>query len=238
MLTLFIAFSTCIFSEPDPVKFGKIDKSLLEMKVYDKDTSADAVIICDFGEFNPNTFDFTRIYRLKVLKKSGCDRANFVMGVRSRSNIRGFTYNLVNGEIVKEKLKSESVFEERVTHDSYRYRVTMPNVQVGSVFDIEVMFNGIPYSWYFQSTIPVMWSELRLYEGVVGMHKNFFGFQSLSINEDGRWVGKDMPALKPEPFMNELDNFLTKFEIQFSSFRGFSFASTWDEINNYLLDII
>ena len=235
LLFVFITFSDYAFSEPDPVKFGKIDKSLLEMKVYDKDTTADAVIICDYGDFDPNSFNFTRIYRLKVLRKSGCDRANFVMGVRSRSNIRGFTYNLVNGEIAKDKLKSESIFEEMVTHDSYRYRVTMPNVQVGSVIDIQVIFTGIPYVWYFQSTIPVMWSELRLFSGTLGIQKNFFGFQTLSVNEDGRWVGKNMPALKPEPFMNDLDNFLTKFELQVSSYRGFSFASTWDEINHYLL---
>jgi hypothetical protein len=205
------------------------------MKVYDKDTTADAIIICDFGDFDAASISFKRIYRLKVLKKSGCNRANFIMNVSNKSNIRGFTYNLVNGEIVKEKLKNESIFEEMVTHNLYRYRLTMPNVQIGSVFDIEVVFTGVPFVWHFQSTIPVIWSELRLFEGVLGIHKNYFGFQPLSIAKDNRWVGKDMPALKPEPFMNDLDNFLTKFEIQVSSYRGYNFGGTWEEINYNLL---
>ncbi len=229
------------FSQPDPIKYGKIDKALLEMKVYDKDTTADAVVVCDYGNFEPNQFNFTRIYRLKILKKSGCDRANFIMGVRSKSSIKGCTYNLVNGEIVKDKLKSESIFEEKVTWSRYRYRVTMPNVQVGSVIDIEVYFTGIPYTWYFQQDIPVMWSELRLYEpSGIGIQKNFFGFQYLSINENGRWVGKDMPALKPEPFMNDIDNFLTKFELEFSYINvpwfHMDFATSWDAVSNCLLD--
>jgi len=236
-------FTFCFFTyaQSDPIKYGKIDTSLLTMKVYDKDTSADAVVVCDFGDFDPNSFNFTRIYRLKILKKSGCNRANFIMNVRSRSSIKGCTYNFVNGQIVKEKLKNESIFEEKVTWSRYRYRVTLPNVQVGSVFDVEVSFTGIPYTWYFQQDIPVMWSELRLYEPAgIGIQKNYFGFQPLSVTENGRWVGKDMPALKPEPFMNDLDNFLTKFELEYSfiNVRRFhmDFATTWDAVNDILLN--
>ena len=33
-----------------PVKFGKVSEAELKMKVYDKDTSASAVILCDYGE--------------------------------------------------------------------------------------------------------------------------------------------------------------------------------------------
>jgi len=235
-ILIFSVLSVCVFSQPDPVKFGKIDKSLLEMKVYDQDTTADAVIVCDYGVFDPNSISFVRNYRLKVLKKSGCDRANFVFSIRSRSNIKGCTYNLVNGEIVKDKLKKESIFEEEVTRYHYRYRVTLPNVQVGSVIDLEIYFNGIPYTWYFQSDIPVMWSELRIPSfSRIGIQKNYFGFQPLFITEDDRWVGKDMPALSSEPFMNNLDNFLTKFELEFTSAFGFTFATTWDEVNNLLL---
>ncbi len=237
LLFIFIISSSQIFSIPNPMKFGNVDKSLLEMKVYDKDTSADAVIVCDFGEFDANMLQFTRLYRLKVLKKSGCDRGNFIMNVQGKSNFSGYTYNLVNGEIVKEKLKSESIFEERITNNYYRYRLTMPDVQVGSVIDIKVYLNGIPDEWYFQSDIPVIWSELRLPNcSTVGIKKNYFGFQPITIIEDDRWVCKDMPALKKEPFMNNLDNFLTKFEIDVTSFRGFSFANTWNEVNDILLD--
>jgi hypothetical protein len=113
----------------------------------------------------------------------------------------------------------------------------MPDVQVGSIIDIQVFFNGIPYDWYFQSDIPVMWSELRLPSySTIGIKKNYFGFQPITISEDDRWVCKDMPALKSEPFMNSLKNFLTKFQIDVTSVYGYNFASSWDDVNSLLLN--
>lgn len=230
-----------LHAQQDPIKFGKIDKSVLEMKSCEIDTTADAVVVCDYGDFDPNTFSFERIYRLKILKKSGCDRANFAVQVRSASDISGFTYNLVNGEIVRTKLKKESVFEEDIDHKYFRYKISMPNVQVGSIIDIRFRFEGIPYAWYFQSDIPILWSELRLYpRSEVGIQKNFFGFEKLDINESDRWVAKNMPALKQEPYMNNLDNFLMKFEFEYSFIHipglFIDFATTWDAVNSYLLN--
>ncbi len=238
---LFFTFSQSN-AESDPVKFGKIDISLLEMKVYDKDTSADAVVICDYGFFNPYDFTFTRIYRLKILKKSGCDRANFNFNARNKSNIKGITYNLVNGKIVKTKLSNESIFVEDIDNRYFRYKIAMPDIQVGSVIDIQTTFSGIPATWYFQSDIPVLWSELRLYPRFeIGIQKIFYGFESFTINENDRWVCKDIPALKKEPYMNNLDNYLTKFELEFSSitipeYLYFAdFTSSWEAVTDWLL---
>jgi hypothetical protein len=81
-----------------------------------------------------------------------------------------------------------------------------------------------------------MWSELRLpnYSNF-GISKNYFGLQPLTITESNRWVCKDMPALKSEPFMNSLENFLTKFQIDVTSAYGYTFATTWEEVNTLLL---
>jgi hypothetical protein len=240
---LFFAYITpqIISAQPDPIKFGKIEKSLLEMKVYDKDTTADAVVLCDFGNFDAQTFMFTRIYRLKVLRKSGCSYANFEMSATSQSSIRGVTYNLENGEIVKTKLKNESIFEENYDKTQYWYRVAMPNVQVGSVIDITTTNSGIPSVWYFQNEIPIVWCELRIgTRSEVGIQKNFFGFQKLSISEPNRWVCKDMPALKTEPYMNSLKNFLTKFELEYSYINipdtYIQYTTSWESVNNCLIN--
>ena len=53
------------------VKFGKVTMEELEMSVYPADSNAEAVILYDKGEFNPNEFKFTRHLKVKILKKSG-----------------------------------------------------------------------------------------------------------------------------------------------------------------------
>ncbi|MBN1145076.1 MAG: DUF3857 domain-containing protein [Bacteroidales bacterium] len=238
MLSVFaISF---VKGQPAPARFGKVDPADLEMKVYDLDTTAEAVILCDYGEFNTNTFQFTRLKRIKVLKKEGLDQVNGVYNISGSGLIKGMTYNLVDGEIVESKLKNESIFKEQILGDNYRYRVTMPDVRVGSIVDIQYSFPLLPNEWRFQDRIPVRWSELRIPESpYVTFQKSFFGFLPLYVNESGRWVGRNMPALHDEPYMNSLTNYLNKVEIELSNITlpNYSkfYTSSWDAVNDYLL---
>jgi hypothetical protein len=243
ILISFILFCKMIVAtgQPAPARYGKIDKADLEMKVYALDTTAEAVILCDYGEFNPNTFDFSRLLRIKVLKKEGSEIVNRVFYINGSSSIKGCTYNLVDGQITESKLKNESIFREHVHDDRYRYRITMPDVRVGSVVEIQYIFPFLPGEWLFQDNVPVRWSELRITDSpYVTFQKVFYGFQPLYVNQPGRWVGKDMPALRSEPYMNSISNYLTKVEIELSNIMvpGYSkfFTSSWDAVNTYLLD--
>jgi hypothetical protein len=227
--------------QPAPARYGKIDRADLEMKVYPLDTTAEAVILCDYGEFNPTTFDFNRLLRIKVLKKEGSEIVNRVFYIDGNTSIKGCTYNLVDGQVTESKLKNESIFRERVRDNFYRYRVTMPDVRPGSVVEIQYSFFLLPNEWLFQDNVPVRWSELRITDSpYVTFQKVFYGFQPLYINQPGRWVGKDMPALRSEPYMNSLSNYLTKVEIELSNIMvpGYSkfFTSSWEAVNSYLLD--
>jgi len=228
-----------VFAQKAPIKYGKINKADLEMKVYPSDTSAAAAILCDYGYFSANQFQFVRTLRIKIFKKEGTSWGNQVFPVYSKANIRGTTYNLENGEIVESKLKPESIFRERVTDDYFRTRVAMPNVKEGSVIDMEFNYNGLPNEWRFQEEVPVRWSELVIEPSpYVTFSKIFFGFVPLSEGTNMRWVAKDMPAFKKEPFMNSTKNYITKIEIEILniSFPGFyqEFSTTWDAVNTRL----
>jgi hypothetical protein len=227
--------------QPTPARYGKVDIADLQMKVYDLDTTADAVILCDYGEFDANNFQFTRLKRIKVLKKEGADRVPLVFNVENLGDLRGSTFNLENGEVVQSKLKNESIYKERLYGNLYRYRVTMPDVRVGSVVDIQYSFPGLPSEWKFQDEIPVRWSELRIGNSpYIEFQKVFYGFAPLFVNESGRWVGKNMPAFREEPYMNSLTNYLTKVEIELSNitYPGYYrfYTSSWNAVNDYLLN--
>ena len=239
MLLAASAFYMSAFSQKPPIKFGKIDKSDLEMQYYEIDSSASAVILCDYGRFNGTTLEFTRLLRIKILKKEGLSWADRIFPTMSKSEIRGITYNLEDGEIVKEKLKVSSIFEERVTDDYYRMRVTMPNVKVGSVFDIEFHHFFIPIEWDFQNTIPVKWSELILEPTpFITFQKKFFGYEQLFISDNIRWVGKNMPAIKEEPYVNSIYNYITKFEFDLLNINApgyyLNLTTSWNAVATYL----
>jgi len=237
---IFLSFS--LLAQKPPIKFGKISEDVLEMKSYEPDTSAPAVILCDYGVFESATFEFNRVLRIKILKKDGYEWANKIFDTKDKTNIRGYTYNLLDGVIIKDKLKSESIFKERITDDHYRIRVAMPNVKVGSVIDLEFSYDGIPWEWNFQTTIPVVWSELIMEPSqYILFRKNFYGFIPLAESSDIRWVGKDMPAFKSEPYINSIENYLTKIEfdvlsINFPGYYFESYTDSWEDVSEFLLD--
>ncbi len=220
-----------------PIRFGDVSMEDLEMKSYPADTSAPAVVLCDYGHFDAQTVQFTRIIRIKILKKEGYNWANYVFPASYKSQVRGITFNLENGKIVQEKLKNESIFSERVTDDKYRVRVAMPAVKVGSVFDVQLVMNGIPNEWKFQDLIPVKYSELIMeWNQYIDFTKNFFGFERLSFTSPTRWYANDMPAFKVEPYINSEENYITKLEFGLQKLLGHDYASTWEAVSKTLIE--
>lgn len=229
-----------VFSQKAPVVFGKVSQEDLMMKSYDRDTSAPAVILADYGWLDINTGDFTRIFRVKILKKAGYELANFEDRSMNKPLVRGITYNLEGDAIVKEKLKQESIFLKRLSNDTYITTVAMPGIKEGSIFDIEIKYPGLPYEWYFQSIVPVRHSELRIpYSPYVEFSKNYFGYFPLTSSENGRWVSVNVPSFKSEPAINSPENYMSKFEIEVRviSYPGFykAYTTSWESVNNYLL---
>jgi len=240
-LLLFVITTFCVNAQKAPIKFGKVSIEDLEMTIYEPDTSAAAVVLCKYGHFKANDFTFTRIERIKVLKKSGTGYAEFVLPGSENDNFRGRTYNLVDGEIVVDKLKRESIFKEKVTDNYYRYRVALPNVKVGSVFELQFSTLGLPKEWTFQRSIPVKWCELILEESsYIDYRKKMIGFEPLAIADKNRFVVKNMPAFKSEAYMSSRDNYITKFEFDVLSTnfpgRYKSYTTTWEAVNDRLMD--
>jgi hypothetical protein len=236
---ILLLFGISLFAQKAPVRFGKLEITDLEMTSYALDTSAPAVVLCDYGVFDHTSFTFRRILRIKILKKEGLYYASQVMPSYENTTIRGVTYNLENGEIVETKLKNESVFKERLWEDNFRFRIAMPNVIVGSVFDIELSFQGLPLTWYFQRDIPIKWSELIINKSpYIDFRKYLTGYEPLTVNTDWRWVAENMPAFKEEAYTNSVENYLTKFEFDILSinFPGYykEYTTSWEAVSLYL----
>lgn len=242
----FVLLLACFFSisyaQKAPIKFGKPDLADLQMTVYDQDTSAEAVVLCQYGYFDPNRLLFTKTIRIKILKPEGTKWANWRFRSGFETNVEGYVYNLVNGEMVKEKLKSSNVYREKIFNQVFQYRVSFPNVKVGSVIDIEYMHPWVPIDFYFQYDIPVKWSELVIYQhNYLIFSKNFFGFVPFSEGSDSRWVASNVPAFHSEPFMNSEANYKTHFEFDIKSitYEGFNYhaiATSWENISKLLIN--
>ncbi len=158
-------------------ELGKVTIDELKEKVCPKDSSAAAAILFEKGKtffiytqgegFKINTEVEMKI---KIYKKEGYEWANekvrFYIGSTPTEGVqfsKAVTYNLVNGQIEKSKLKSEGEFIEKVNKIWALKKITLPNVKEGSIIEYKYIIES-PYfstfpTWEFQKSIPVNYSE-------------------------------------------------------------------------------
>jgi hypothetical protein len=179
LTVIFFLIISNVTAQNDPVKFGNVSLEDVQMTKYEKDTSASAVILVDYGKSSlPYSQEdgfsllFERTTRIKILKKDGLEWADFEIPLYKSgssdekvSGLKGVTYNLENGKIVETKVKNENIFRESINKNNDVMKVAFSNVKVGSVVEItykvlsDFWFNF--QDWQFQTTIPTVWSEYR-----------------------------------------------------------------------------
>ncbi|MCI1188844.1 DUF3857 domain-containing protein [Hymenobacter sp. DH14] len=177
----------------DPIKFGQVEAQDLTAAPFVADSAAAAVVLCDYGRSQMKGHGsglqviFERITRIKILKKAGFDEASVEIPLYHReensekvSNLRGLTYNLVNGKVEKTRLETSGVFLEKRTPTVNVQKFTLPNVREGSVVEFaytltsDYLFNF--QDWTFQRAIPVRWSEYRV--SIPGFYRYNINYQT------------------------------------------------------------
>lgn len=158
-------------------ELGEVTLAELQEKTHPTDASASATILYSKGHslisYNENS-GFNLIteveMKIKIYTKDGYDWANKAVSFYSSDsdkesvNVRkAVTYNLVNGEIKKTKLKSEGEFTEQTNKYRKRKKIMMPDVKEGSIveyqYTITSPFIHVMPDWQFQESIPVKHSE-------------------------------------------------------------------------------
>ncbi len=279
LLLLFCCLSMIMTAQNPAVKFGTVTQDELTMNYVTGDSSAEAVVLYEKAdiEFAYNEIaGFRIIYsyhgRYKILKKSGLDRGiikiPFYRKVNDTRedvlNIEGFTYNLENGKIVSSKLSKANIFYEKGDGATDQKKISMPDLKEGAVFEYRYVketpfrIKNKPGTWYFQSDIPINWSEITV---VIPAYFNYRiirkGYLPFFINErkeeevttrpgqsvNGlryRLVVKDAPAFHNETFIASAKDYISKIDfeltgVSFPNSRDEDYTGTWDQLAETLL---
>ena len=171
---LFITSGSFVSGSNVPIKWGKILQEDISMKSYPADPEASAVVLCDYGTttVGPRT-EYFRHVRIKILKEEGLKYAQVELPYRFLNKyddvgqIKAQTFNLnEKGEMVVSKMKSKSIQDIQVDRRNKKKVFTLPDARVGSIIEYKYTIFSLDlvklHDWYFQTTIPVIWSEYRI----------------------------------------------------------------------------
>lgn len=155
-------------------KMGQATLEELKMSVYELDSTANAVVLYEQSNFYPNNKSKTKFatdnyYRIKVLTSDGLEKGTYSFGLYKKDKlleVQAITYNLgKNDSIITLPLEEKDIIINQVNDDFQEVILTLPKVKIGSVIEIRhsvVSSNPNIDTWYFQSDIPKLKSEIQV----------------------------------------------------------------------------
>lgn len=164
------------------LKFGKPTDDELNMTIYEKDSDANAVVLCHLTtvtytiDYYNYLVDYQVKKRIKILKEGGKDYANvsflYLFNEKEQNcqeNIEDFSataYNIENGKVVKSKIGKDKIFTERLNDDYMLAKFAVPQVKEGTVIEYEYKIHSNVfyhiYDWQAQEDIPVAYAKYEL----------------------------------------------------------------------------
>ena len=177
--SIFIFFVSILKISAQNLEFGKVTIDELKEKMHPIDTSAVSAILfkkakTTFNYTLSNGFAITTEFsiKIKIYKKEGLKWAAFEipyyvgyekLGDEKVIITNAFTYNLVDGKIVKEKVSSESKFKEKTNEFWQTKIITFPNVKEGSIIELKYEYKSENLSEFpvfqYQYKIPVNYAQ-------------------------------------------------------------------------------
>ncbi len=252
---LALALVVCFLStNAQTFKFGKVSIEELSETVHPKDPTANAAVL--FRNYNVRYHyqkgsGFVQIVevheRIKIYNKEGFDWATKKVKLYNKTNstseslgsLKAHTYNLVDGQIVENKLDRGEIFEEQANEFWKFESFTMPNIKEGSVleyrYDITSPFIQID-DIDLQYTIPINVEEVSVstpeffvYNKMLNPRAKYI--PKLNISKQSKTVPityfeniiniaeTDVPALIDEPMVDNIYNYQAKLIMELSMTR-------------------
>lgn len=175
-----------------------VTRSDLTINTYEKDSTANAMILYEHGKSYIDRSSFalkTEVKKkLKILNKQGYDKANISIYLYNNGskkekvkNITATTYNLENNSVSKTSLDKSQIFEEKYNDNYTIIKFAFPNIKEGSVivynYTLETPFMFKYKEWYFQDDIPKLYSQYETsIPGNYEYHIKLVGYLKLDVN--------------------------------------------------------
>ncbi len=227
----------------------------LQQQKFEIDTSAVAVVLYEYNSYDLHSSDAMLKHQvrriIKIVKKNGSEYADINIPLPvSRftfyrvNKVHGTTYNLENGNLVKQEIDGDNISLERSNALKER-KISMPAVHEGSIIDFsfEIEEENYPINianWEIQEDIPKLYSRTELYIN----HRALFAtddiisrfievddskkkivdsllpnsyFYRETIGEDllkQYWVRKNVPAFSDEPYLSNENNYRERMHVR------------------------
>ncbi|WP_139957337.1 DUF3857 domain-containing protein [Flavicella sediminum] len=262
LCTLFLFSSN---SNSQEAKFGKVTKEELKETKHPLDSTADAAYLQRtkkiYYQFNGSQgwSLITDVYvKLKIYSEEGFKHAQEKINLyqhggkkEKTTSIKAYTYLLKNGNLEKQKLSKDQIFTEETSDNYSLKKFTMPALKTGAIVEWKYSIRS-PFFWYInkqnlQYDIPINKLKTKIYIPEYFVFKQHTkGYLPIQLAHERKNKtnffenvytinSQDVPALKKEPFVSNLNNYRSSidFELSYTDFPNTvreHYSTNWDDI--------
>ncbi|RKR84251.1 uncharacterized protein DUF3857 [Mucilaginibacter gracilis] len=178
LIVVIILFSVKMYAQDFPE--GKFNSADIEMTSYDKDPTAHAVVLKEFGKTWVSTADHLPIIheyhvKIKIFDDKGFNEGNVAISLYNHGenyetvrDIKAHTfYKDDNGLVREADLDPAKIYKEKKSKNIDLVKFALPNLRKGCVieysYSTESPYHYNFHSWDFQSDIPKIYSEYEVH---------------------------------------------------------------------------
>ena len=202
LFVLILCFSGSILNAQKEFNYSefRVSDADLTKTFYEKDSSANALVIYEYGKSFVTGGDFDIVTnikkKIKIFNRKGFDKGTVKLYLYKSdkdfekvSNIEAITYfKNSDGKVEISKLDKKNIFKEEYSDRYKLLKFTLPNLKEGAVVTISYrlvspfVFNF--YEWNFQEDIPKLYSEYNTkIPGNYTYNIKLVGWQKLDVND-------------------------------------------------------
>lgn len=271
-----------IHSIAQTLELEKVSKEMLEQKTSAIDSSAAAEVLYEKGLVsfmlteNGWNYQMQVTKRIKIYNKDGYDEANieipYYVGERKVDEegikyIKAKTYFLDDGKVNDEKIRKRDIYDVELNEFVSAKKFTFPKVQDGVILEYSYIeesphIRSLP-KWYFQSSIPVVYSEFETQIPIeyLAYRTQFRGYYQLAseINDvkfnivgmnstlgqnvkQTKYYGYSFQPIEKENHVDNITNYISSVFFELSSYKVNAYGdqkvlvSTWEDVAKSLKD--
>ncbi|MBE14655.1 MAG: hypothetical protein CL867_00240 [Cytophagaceae bacterium] len=180
--------------------------------------------------------------RIKIYTPEGYDRATIQIPYTDVEKVKGYTYNLVDGEIEKTKLDKDFIFDDEVVEGVEFKKFTFPKVTSGSVIELYYRATrGTLADLSMQYAIPirdmdiVIRNESHRNYNILQNPKAFLKVTRETDNTKTIIRATDVPALQEESYVYDMDEYRAKLEFASTGSIYGSKINSFEDIGRLLM---
>ncbi|HET9487011.1 MAG TPA: DUF3857 domain-containing protein [Chryseosolibacter sp.] len=226
------AFILSLAQEETP-EFG--DVTLADFGPTPFDSVSSSVVLFDKGTYGGTSYEpiVGRHVRVKIITKEAFGIwGDFRLGsaYTRAKKVKAATYYLEDGKIISSVVEKDAVLVDRKSNTKV---VSLTNLREGCIIELSYVAERNYFlmpSWIIQGEAPVLWSEYQLLAPakliylIRGAHQPAL-YEPKYKRGYSRWVFKNIPAFKKEPFMPHPTNYFARIEF-------WNRSDSWDKFND------